>query len=193
MTITKEESIRIEKAKQVSESDFEALILSCQGKAYSMAYRYFNNPEDAMDALQESFLKIYRSLHTFKGESSFQTWVYRIVANTCCDMLRKKKARISTESFIKYDGEEEYTLDVVDQEKGPEEWLEQQEMTKYLMVCLEKLPLEQKEIIILRDIQGFSYEEISEILSIHVGTVKSRISRSRLKLREIYLKGREPF
>lgn len=192
MAISKEEAVLIEKARMGSESDFEALILSCQGKAYSMAYRYFNNPEDAMDALQESFLKIYRSLGTFKGESSFQTWVYRIVANTCCDMLRKKKARITTESLVKMDGEDEYTLEIMDASMGPEERAIHQEMTGYILHCLEKLPLEQKEIIVLRDIQGFSYEDIAEILNINPGTVKSRISRARMKLREIYVGGWEP-
>ncbi|MFA7661598.1 MAG: sigma-70 family RNA polymerase sigma factor [Anaerovoracaceae bacterium] len=192
MAISKEEAVLIEKARMGSESDFEALILSCQGKAYSMAYRYFNNPEDAMDALQESFLKIYRSLGTFKGESSFQTWVYRIVANTCCDMLRKKKARITTESLVKMDGEDEYTLEIMDESMGPEERAIHQEMTGYILHCLEKLPLEQKEIIVLRDIQGFSYEDIAEILNINPGTVKSRISRARVKLREIYVGGGEP-
>ena len=191
MAISKEEAVLIEKARMGSESDFEALILSCQGKAYSMAYRYFNNPEDAMDALQESFLKIYRSLGTFKGESSFQTWVYRIVANTCCDMLRKKKARITTESLVKMDGEDEYTLEIMDESMGPEERAIHQEMTGYILHCLEKLPLEQKEIIVLRDIQGFSYEDIAEILKINPGTVKSRISRARMKLREIYVGGGE--
>ena len=191
MAISKEEAVLIEKARMGSESDFEALILSCQGKAYSMAYRYFNNPEDAMDALQESFLKIYRSLGTFKGESSFQTWVYRIEANTCCDMLRKKKARITTESLVKMDGEDEYTLEIMDASMGPEERAIHQEMTGYILHCLEKLPLEQKEIIVLRDIQGFSYEDIAEILNINPGTVKSRISRARMKLREIYVGGWE--
>lgn len=192
MAISKEEAVLIEKARMGSESDFEALILSCQGKAYSMAYRYFNNPEDAMDALQESFLKIYRSLGTFKGESSFQTWVYRIVANTCCDMLRKKKARITTESLVKMDGEDEYTLEIMDESMGPEERAIHQELTGYILHYLEKLPLEQKEIIVLRDIQGFSYEDIAEILHINPGTVKSRISRARMKLREIYVGGGEP-
>ncbi|MDX9887845.1 MAG: sigma-70 family RNA polymerase sigma factor [Anaerovoracaceae bacterium] len=186
-----EEARIIKRAKNGSESDFETLILSCQGKAYSIAYRYLNNQEDAMDALQESFIKAYRSLATFKGNSSFQTWIYRIVVNTCYDMLRKKKSRIQAESLYKSDGDEEYMIELPDQDKGPEELALDREESRDIFRVLEMLPLDQKEIILLRDVEGYSYEEIVDILSITMGTVKSRISRARLRLRELYLESLE--
>lgn len=186
-----EEARIIKRAKNGSESDFETLILSCQGKAYSIAYRYLNNQEDAMDALQESFIKAYRSLATFKGNSSFQTWIYRIVVNTCYDMLRKKKSRIQAESLYKSDGDEEYMIELPDQDKGPEELALDREESRDIFRVLEMLPLDQKEIILLRDVEGYSYEEIVVILSITMGTVKSRISRARLRLRELYLESLE--
>jgi RNA polymerase sigma-70 factor (ECF subfamily) len=186
-----EEARIIKRAKNGSESDFETLILSCQGKAYSIAYRYLNNQEDAMDALQESFIKAYRSLATFKGNSSFQTWIYRIVVNTCYDILRKKKSRIQADSLYKTDGDDEYMIEVPDQDKGPEDLAIDQEESRDIFRVLEMLPLDQKEIILLRDVEGYSYEEIVDILSINMGTVKSRISRARLRLRELYLENLE--
>ena len=191
MTINIEEAGIIKRAQNGSESDFEALILSCQGKAYSIAYRYLNNQEDSLDALQESFIKVYRSIGSFKGNSSFQTWVYRIVVNTCYDMLRKKKSRIQADSLYKNDGNDEYMIEVPDNDKGPEDLAVEKEENSFIFSCLEKLPLDHKEIIVLRDIEGFSYEEIADILSITMGTVKSRISRGRLALREIYLENQE--
>ena len=191
MAISIEEARIIKNAQNGSESDFETLILSCQRKAYSIAYRYLNNQEDAMDALQESFIKAYRSLGTFKGNSSFQTWIYRIVVNTCYDMLRKRKSRIQAVSLYKNEGDDEYMIEVPDDDKGPEDIIIAQEENADIFKCLEKLPLDHKEITLLRDVEGFSYEEIVDILSITMGTVKSRISRARLRLRELYLESQE--
>ncbi len=186
-----EEAKIIKRAQNGSESDFETLILSCQGKAYSIAYRYLKNQEDAMDALQESFIKAYRALGTFKGNSSFQTWIYRIVVNTCYDMLRKKKSRIQADSLYRNDGDDEYVIEIPDKTKGPEDLAIDQEETIDILKILDQLPLDHKEIIILRDVEGYSYEEIVDILSINIGTVKSRISRARLRLRELYLESQE--
>ena len=191
MATNLEEAQIIKRAQNGSESDFETLILSCQGKAYSIAYRYLNNQEDAMDALQESFIKAYRALGTFKGNSSFQTWIYRIVVNTCYDMLRKKKSRIQADSLYRNDGDDEYVIEIPDKDKGPEDLAINHEETIDILRILEQLPLDHKEIIILRDVEGYSYEEIVDILSINIGTVKSRISRARLRLRELYLESQE--
>jgi len=180
----------IEKAKKGDEESFETLILSCKGKAYSIAYRYLRNEEDAMDALQESFIKIFRGLKGFNGESQFDTWVYRIVVNTCNDFIRKQKSRPQTEElFRNQESDEEYEIQIADSRDNPEERLEQKELGQYIMECLEKLKEEYREILILRDINGFSYEEISKILNCNEGTVKSRISRARQKLKEIYFSG----
>jgi len=144
-----EERILIQKAAEGDKDSFETLILSCKDKAYGIAFRYLKNEEDAMDALQESFIKIYKGLSSFNFESKFDTWVYRIVTNVCNDLYRKNKKK-----------------------------------------CLDMLADEHREVIILRDIKGFSYEEISEILDCSLGTVKSRISRARLRLKDIYLEGK---
>jgi RNA polymerase sigma-70 factor (ECF subfamily) len=177
----------IQKAKMGDESSFESLILSCQNKAFNIAIRYLKNEEDAMDALQESFIKIFRHLSSFKEDSRFDTWVYRIVVNTCNDMLRKNSNQKITDSIFKTEDEKETVIEIPDMSGAPEEVLNKKEKTEHIISCLEKLSQDQKEIIVLRDVHGFSYDEISGMLDCSIGTVKSRINRSRLKLREILL------
>jgi RNA polymerase sigma factor, sigma-70 family len=182
----------IKKAKMGDETSFESLISSCQGRAYNIALRYLKNEEDALDALQESFIKIFRHLNSFKEDSRFDTWVYRIVVNTCNDMLRKNSNQKITDSIYKTDEDnKESVLEIPDHSGSPEEVFDKKEKTEHIISCLEKLNQEQKEIIVLRDIHGFSYDEISEILDCSIGTVKSRINRARLRLRAILLEQNE--
>jgi len=187
MGMDEREKALIQKAKMGDEKSFEALILGCQGRAYNIALRYLHNEEDALDALQESFIKIYRHLNKFKEDSRFDTWVYRIVVNTCNDILRKNSNSKITDSINKIDDEKEAVIDIPDTSSSPEEVIVKKEKTDYILQCLEKLNTDQKEVILLRDIQGFTYEEFSDILQCSIGTVKSRINRSRLRLREIYM------
>lgn len=177
----------IQKAKMGDESSFESLILGCQHKAFNIAIRYLKNEDDAMDALQESFIKIFRHLSSFKEDSRFDTWVYRIVVNTCNDMLRKNSNQKITDSIFKTEDDKETVIEIADMSGAPEEVFNKKEKTEHIISCLEKLSQEQKEIIVLRDIHGFSYDEISGMLDCSIGTVKSRINRSRLRLREILL------
>ena len=193
MTERNEERILIQKAIEGDRDSLEALLLSCKGKAYSIACRYMKNEDDAMDALQESYIKIFRNLSRFNFESRFDTWVYRIVMNTCNDLYRKNKKNANIISLSNsYDEEETAGAEfaVADTGAGPEQLYERKEESRYLIECVNRLNDEHRQVIILRDMKGFSYEEISEILDCSLGTVKSRISRARLRLREIYLEGK---
>ena len=173
MSQDQDEKLLIQKAKLGDTDSFESLILRCQGRAYNIALRYLRNEEDAMDALQESFIKIFRHLNKFKEDSKFETWVYRIVMNTCNDLLRKNNhSKITDSIYQKDDDEKEKVLEIADTTGSPEELLVKKETGDYILFCLDKLNSEQKEIIILRDMQGFSYDEISEILQCSMGTVK---------------------
>ncbi|MBN7772428.1 RNA polymerase sigma factor [Clostridium aminobutyricum] len=185
-----EEKRLIEQAKNGDEGSFETLILSCKGKAYNIAFRYMNNESDALDVIQESFIKMFRHLPKFNGDSKFDTWAYRIVVNTCHDFLRKSKDKYRTVPLFSSEEEEEPPLEIEDQSPKPEDVLLHKEESAYIIGCLEKINSEHKEIIILRDVKGFSYEEIAEILECNIGTVKSRISRARNKLKEVYLANR---
>lgn len=179
-----DEQILINKAKAGDETSFELLIQNCKTKAYNTALGYLKNQDDAMDALQESFIKVFRHLDKFKGDSRFDTWVYRIVVNTCNDMLKKNKNQKNNTSLYYSDEEGETIIDIPDTSKTPSEVLDSKLTSAYIVECLYKIPHEHREIIILRDIQGFSYEEISEILGCTMGTVKSRINRARSKLKQ---------
>jgi RNA polymerase sigma-70 factor (ECF subfamily) len=159
---------------------FEQLISGYEKKVFNTAYRFFNNIEDARDISQEIFLKIYLSLRNFKENSSISTWIYRIAVNTCIDYCRKKR------------GEEVPLIEelkVPNTKPGvhpttPEQSVERKEMRTAILEAINSLPEDQKACIILRDIQGFSYLEISEILNCSLGTVKSRINRGRRNLRK---------
>nr|WP_315019526.1 sigma-70 family RNA polymerase sigma factor [uncultured Aminipila sp.] len=185
--ISEKESLLIKKAKEGDEGSFEALILSCKGKAYNIALRYVKNENDALDVLQESFIKIFRNLSKFNEESKFETWVYRIVVNACNDFLRKNKNKYNEISVVLDGNDDEKELDIPDNTPPPEAVILNKEHSEYILDCLEKIPIDHKEIIILRDIKGFAYEEISEILECSIGTVKSRISRARNNFKEVYL------
>ncbi|QAT42891.1 RNA polymerase sigma factor [Aminipila luticellarii] len=185
--ISEEERALIKRAKEGDEGSFETLLLSCKGKAYNIALRYVKDENDAMDVLQESFIKIFRHLKNFNEESKFETWVYRIVVNACYDFLRKKKKKYREVSMESEDHPAGAELDIPDGAPPPEEMMLNREESAYILTCLDKIPEEHKKIIILRDITGLSYEQISEILECSIGTVKSRISRARKNLKEIYL------
>ncbi len=183
---TKSEKELIAAAKAGDEHSFELLILQCRTKAYNIALRYLRNEEDAMDALQESFIKIFRYLKNFKEDSKFDTWVYRIVVNTCNDMLRKNSA-LAAERTVCGDEEEDCAVKIPDSAPGPQEALLRREQIEQILKGMEQLKPEQREVIILRDIQGLSYEEVGSVLQCSIGTVKSRINRARGRLREILL------
>jgi RNA polymerase sigma factor (sigma-70 family) len=178
------EKILIDKAKAGDSDSFEKLILNSKNKAYNLAFRYLNNQEDAMDAVQESYIKVFKGLNAFQGNSSFDTWVYRIVVNTCNDFARKNSKNNDNYSIYYEDGEQIKELSqIVDMDSQPEQVLMKTEMKTYIMDCLERLPNDQKEAVILRDIQNFSYEEIGKMLNCSEGTIKSRIHRGRNTLR----------
>ena len=191
MTVTIEsksgEMDLIAKAIKGDESSFEALILACKKKAWNIAIQYMRNESDAMDVLQECFIKIFRNLKNFKGDSRFDTWVYRITVNTCKDFLRKSEKMRQNEFHFANTEEEDYLRHIPSNDFTPEEDLSQRETAEELLKCMEMLPFDHREVIILRDIQNLSYDEISEILSTSLGTVKSRINRARSSLKKIWL------
>lgn len=183
--------MNIEEAKLIKESQqgdmksFELLILRYQDQAYRTAYGMLGNPEDAKDATQEAFIKIYKSLKNFKLQSNFSTWMYRIVHNTCLDMIRKRKRRqeIPMETKNKSNNEG-YEILLEDTTDGPEALLDYQFVKGEVKKCILELPIEYQGVIILRDIEGLPYDKIAKILEISEGTVKSRLNRGRKQLRQ---------
>ena len=170
----------ISRAAKGDASAFNELLGAQEKRIYSVCLRMCGNHEDAQDCLQESMLRIYRAISSFKGQSSFSTWVYRVTMNTCLDELRKKKNK-QTASL---DGLLDSGWSPSDDCDTPEHHAIAEEKREAIHKAIADLPEDMRSAIVLRDIEGFSYDEISDMLSINVGTIKSRISRGREKLRE---------
>ncbi len=182
--MTREEEAKIIRAVVDGNANaFEDLVLEYQKQVYHITLKMTGNEEDAFDLSQETFLKAYRSLSGFRGESSFGSWIYRLASNLCIDFLRKKK-RQGGGQFISLDEEEEERRprELPDLRYEPQSALEKKEMRQKVQEGLQRLPHEQKLILVMRDVEGFSYQEISDALKIELGTVKSRIYRARAHL-----------
>lgn len=157
---------------------FEALVLAHQRGIYNHCLRMLGNEQDALDASQDAFFRAYRSLSTFRGDSRFSVWLYRLASNVCLDMLRKRP-NVPELSLENEDGE---APPVPDTRPSPQVELEKKELRQAVYSALEKLPPEFRETVVLRDVNGLSYDEIGRILHLEPGTVKSRIFRARKKL-----------
>jgi RNA polymerase sigma-70 factor (ECF subfamily) len=185
------EYLLIKKCKKGNIDAFQELIEKYQKTVYNIAFRMLKNPEDAMDISQEALIKVYKSIKSFDFKSSFSTWLYKIVVNTCIDFLRKKKSKVySIDNPIKTD-DGEIKREISDSTNAPETLLDKKITKELVYNAINKLDDSHRTVIILRDIQGFSYQEISEILDCSLGTVKSRINRARNSLKEIILKDKE--
>lgn len=176
----------IEKAKKGDRKAFESLVKLHEKNVYNLALKLMKNREDALDAAQDAFLKAWISIGSFRGDSKFSAWLYRLTYNTCLDYLRKaKKGEIIS---LTSDDEDEKVMDVRDDAPTPEEYAEKQELRKTVRGALDALPEEYRQIIIMREFTGLSYGEIADALGLNEGTVKSRLSRARQKLAEILRK-----
>lgn len=188
------EKLLIEKCKSGDIEAFEELIADYEKRVFNIAYRFLGDYSDAQDISQEIFIKIFKSINSFKGNSSFYTWLYRIVINECITASNKKKRVVvySIDSSIDT-GENEIQRDIKDTGKTPEEEYESREMRRCIGNALKYVSEEHRTMIVMRDIQGFSYDEIAEILKCPAGTVKSRINRARKALKELLGYNRELF
>ncbi len=184
-----DEQLTIKRATQGDAQAFEQLMRAHEGRMFAVSLRMCGNREDALDCTQEAMLRIYRAMGNFKGQSSFATWVYRITMNTCLDELRRRKVRTSASLDALLDT----GWSPSDEDDTPERHSIASEQRRTLEQAIAGLPEDMRAAIVLRDVQGFSYEEIATMLSANVGTIKSRISRGREKLREVLLKQPELF
>lgn len=179
----------IVKAQQGDEDAFAQLLDAHQGKVYGLTLRLTGSPEDAMELTQETFFNAWRGLPSFHQDSKFSTWLYRLATNATIDFLRKEKRRrsVAVSSLSVEDEEEQRVLDIPDHRFTPQSEAERRELQEAVHRGLSKLSDEHRQVLILRELNGLSYGEIAEVLSIEEGTVKSRISRARLALRKILL------
>lgn len=174
------ESKLIKKCIEGDIDAFEILIEKYKQTAYNIALGIVKNPDDAMDMSQEALIKVYRYIKNFNQKSSFSTWLYRIVMNTCLDYIKKNEKNKVVPINEEVINNEDSCMD-----SNPEKILDKKIETQQIRDAIYKLAPIQKNAIILRDIQGFSYEEIANITDCSLGTVKSRIKRGRENLKEI--------
>ncbi|MGI6586487.1 MAG: sigma-70 family RNA polymerase sigma factor [Lutisporaceae bacterium] len=179
------EKLLIKKSQSGDVESFELLISSYDKRAYNIAYRIMGNEEDAKDMAQEALFRVFKSLKDFKGQAAFSTWLYRIVTNVCLDELRRRKNEkyVSIDSTIHTDSGELH-MELCSDKETPENIYERVEQRELIKNAIKEMSEDYRSVIILRDIQGFSYEEISVILDCSLGTVKSRINRARTMLRD---------
>lgn len=181
-----DETVFIEEAKKGDKTAFEKVIFKYQQKVYNYALRMTGDPTLSEDISQEALIKAYRSINSFRGDSTFSTWLYRIVYNTCLDYWRKEGNSAGMKVYFSEDDEDEIESDLTDTALSLfYDRLRQEEIQDLITKLIAQLPPEFRTILILRDIQGFSYHEIAEIVDTSIGTVKSRLNRARNQLRTI--------
>ncbi|MBI5756318.1 MAG: sigma-70 family RNA polymerase sigma factor [Nitrospirae bacterium] len=181
-----DETILIEEAKKGDKTAFEKLISKYQQKVYNYSLRMTGDPALSEDICQEALIKAYFSITSFRGDSSFSTWLYRIIYNTCKDHWRKEGRSSGMKvCFSEDDADEIKSVLTEAASRLFYDRLRQEELQDWIANLITQLPPEFRTILILRDIQGFSFQEIAEIADASIGTVKSRLNRARNQLRAI--------
>ena len=172
-------------------SSFGELVLRYQDRLYHVANRVMVNPDDALDVVQDTFVNAYQSLASFKGDAEFFTWLYRIAFNTAISAKRRKRLTVSLDSGAVGAGRNgEYGVAGIDPEDrtadaAPDAALERIEDERLLAVAIAKLSVEHRSVLLMKDIDGLKYEDIAELMKVPIGTVRSRLHRARLELRNL--------
>jgi RNA polymerase sigma-70 factor (ECF subfamily) len=178
----------IERFLKGDEGGFNQLVMAYQDRVFNLCYRFLGEQGEAEDVAQEVFVTIYRSLKDYRGDSLFSTWLYRITVNHCKNRLKYlgRRQYFQSSSIDKpmdtEDGEVYPTLEA--EGPGPEESMSKRELEALVHEKVNELDPEHRMVILLRDIQGLSYQEIAQVLNLREGTVKSRIHRARLELKD---------
>ena len=171
-------------AQRGQEDAFAELVRLYEKRVYHLALRMCGNAEDAYEIAQEAFLSVWKGLRFFRGESSFSTWLYRLTSNAAIDFLRRQRRQGGDGPSL---DDEDTFLEVTDPSPSPHQRAEAMELREALVQGLKTLSPEHRQVLLLRELQGLSYEEIAACLDLDLGTVKSRIARAREKLRKYLL------
>ena len=165
---------------------FNQLILHYQGLAYNVAFRLLGDGDSAADAAQDGFIKAFQRIHQYRG-GSFRAWILRIITNTCYDLLRARKRRPTTslEPEDEDDPGAEHDGRLTDPAERPDAYVLRKELANLLHAAIEKLPADQRTTLVLSDVEGLDYAEIAAATGAALGTVKSRLSRARARVRDL--------
>jgi RNA polymerase sigma-70 factor, ECF subfamily len=189
-----EDDFLIKRAQEGDQGSLNSLIRKHEVRAYHYAYRLTRNPEEAADIVAEGFLRVFNALGNFKGQSAFTTWLYRILTNCFLDIRKRERSRpsVSLESTLQT-SEGEVERQVEDPRPTPDLRLERDERERGVEQAVAMLPEYQRAMIVMYHAEDMSYEEIAAALDLPIGTVKSRLNRARLNLRELLVKDEELF
>lgn len=181
-----DEAVLIQKASGGDAGAFETLVTTYEKGVYNLAFRLVGDREDAMDIVQDVFLKAFQALPRFRGDSRFSTWIYRVCVNASLDHLRKKQKQpsYSLDEPLSLK-ESSVTREVADGNENVEEFIEVKFMSNDVLQALKGIDPAHRAIILLSDVQGYSYQEIANILGLSMGTVKSRLHRARSMVRRL--------
>lgn len=178
----------VQKARHNDVSAYDELVRRYQSRIYATVYHMTSNHEDANDLVQETFIKAYRALKTFKGDSSFYTWVYRIAVNKTINFLKQRKNRLHMSlNDVDINAENDPDLVALVSDKTPRRDLNLAELQEKLNAAMLKLSEHHRMVVTLHDIQGLSHEEIGEIMDCNIGTVRSRLFYARQQLQAYML------
>jgi RNA polymerase sigma-70 factor (ECF subfamily) len=172
----------IAESLQGHQAAFGELVRRYQDRLYNTVYRLLDNPEDAQDVVQDAFIHAFQSLTSFKGDSLFFTWLYRIAINTAISWKRKRRMVLRLHLERDEGGAEPADLS---EENQPGHALEQQEEERRVQIALNRVSPEHRAVLILKDMEGQKYEAMAEILQVPIGTIRSRLHRARLELRDV--------
>jgi len=178
-----DDRLLVQRSKRGDMEAFEELVRRYENKVYSIAYRFMGNHADASDLAQEAFLRLYQALPRFRGDAGLTTWIYHITANVCRDELRRRQ-RAQVISLDNLPVSPEGGDNPGNRRTHPEEELERRELQEQVQLCLNRLSDDHRLVLIMREMQGLSYEEMAQILQCSMGTVKSRLNRARQAFRK---------
>ncbi len=187
-TMADEERRLVERAQRGDVESFNALVRAYEGRVYNLCYRMLGDADSAADAAQDAFLAAFRNLRSFRG-GSFRSWMLRIATNACYDQLRARKRRPTVSLDEGDDDQESSPLQIADLAESPTDFALRRELAAAIQRGLSELPDEQRIILVLSDIEGLAYDEIAQITNTNLGTVKSRLSRGRARLRDVLKAG----
>jgi RNA polymerase sigma-70 factor, ECF subfamily len=162
---------------------FGVLVRRYQERLYNTVYRLVGNPEDSYDVVQEAFLSAYQSLDSFKGDSLFFTWLYRIAVNTAISLKRKRRVVVSIDAGR--NGEQGIEPADPSESSRPSHAMEQAEQGRRIQEALARLSVEHRIVLVMKDMEGQKYETMAEVLQVPIGTIRSRLHRARLELRDL--------
>jgi RNA polymerase sigma-70 factor, ECF subfamily len=182
----------VEAARQGDANAFRELVKRHQRRAYAVALGMVHDPDDARDVVQEAFLKVHKNLATFEGEAQFFTWLYRIVANLCIDLLRKRRGmKVEFDDAMANDDPDEAGISPMRTGFDPGRALADKELREKIMAALDKLSPAHRAVLVMREVEGMSYQDMAEQMKCSIGTIMSRLFHARKKMQSMLIEYRK--